>query len=191
MSLMHVKYVDQSSSRRLPNALRKQGGFTLLEILISIVILALSMLGALSMQANGLTKNQSAFLRTQAANLAADMAHRIRSNRTAAINNAYNSINTNSLTVSSGENSCVTNAAGCSPADLASADINEWSKHFRGVPTEGYKPIFPGGTGVVSGDGETFTITITWSETDWKLLTDTALGNKAASTKTYVMDFKI
>ncbi len=58
----------------------KKQGFTLIEVLVSIVILAIGLLGIMNMQARALMDNQDAYLRTQAVFLAYDMADRIRAN---------------------------------------------------------------------------------------------------------------
>ncbi len=57
-----------------------QIGFTLIEVLISMVILSLGLLGIFAMQSRALMDNQDAYLRTQAVFMAYDMSDRIRAN---------------------------------------------------------------------------------------------------------------
>jgi type IV pilus modification protein PilV len=67
-------------------------GFSLFEVLIALVVLSVGLLGLASLQTNTLKFNQGAYLRTQATNLAYDMADRMRANRAAAIANAYDGV---------------------------------------------------------------------------------------------------
>ncbi len=64
-------------------------GFTLTEVLITVVIMAIGLLGLAGMQANSLKFNHSAYLRSQATNLAYDIVDRMRANRSAALAGAY------------------------------------------------------------------------------------------------------
>src|SRR5512138_827355 len=56
-------------------------GFTLIEVLIALVVLAIGMLGIAAVYLEGLRASRDALLRTQAVILAADMGDRIRANR--------------------------------------------------------------------------------------------------------------
>jgi type IV pilus assembly protein PilV len=56
-------------------------GFTLVEILVSMVILAIGLLGLASLQTLSLKDNQDAYLYSQASALAYDMSDRIRANQ--------------------------------------------------------------------------------------------------------------
>ncbi|HAI47282.1 MAG TPA: type IV pilus modification protein PilV [Stenotrophomonas sp.] len=60
---------------------RQQGGFTLLEVLIAVVVLAFGLLGFALLQTTSVRFVQSANYRTQATNLAYDMTEQMRSNR--------------------------------------------------------------------------------------------------------------
>ncbi len=59
-----------------------QPGFTLIEVLVSMVILSIGLLGIFAMQSRALMDNQDAYLRTQAVFLAYEMSDRIRANAT-------------------------------------------------------------------------------------------------------------
>jgi type IV pilus assembly protein PilV len=60
---------------------RSQQGVTLLEVLISIVVLAIGLLGYAGLQTVSLKNNLSAYHRSQATMLAYDVIDRIRANR--------------------------------------------------------------------------------------------------------------
>jgi type IV pilus modification protein PilV len=57
-----------------------QHGFTLVEVLVTVVILAVGLLGLAGLQAVSMRNNHSAYERTQAVQLAYDMADRVRAN---------------------------------------------------------------------------------------------------------------
>jgi len=59
----------------------KQQGFSLLELMIAILILAIGLLGMAAMQSVALSSNQEAQIRVQALAIAEDLASRMRANR--------------------------------------------------------------------------------------------------------------
>lgn len=59
---------------------RRQGGFSLIEVLISVLILAVGLLGAAAIQLNALKFTDSSTLLSQASFIAYDMMDRIRAN---------------------------------------------------------------------------------------------------------------
>ncbi len=60
---------------------RQAGGFTLLEVLVAIIVLAFGLLGFALLQTMNVRFVQSANYRTQATNLAYDLTEQMRSNR--------------------------------------------------------------------------------------------------------------
>lgn len=69
------------------NSQHKAAGYTLVEVLIATVILAIGLLGMAGIQVKGMRSTQSSFLRTEATNIANDMAERMLANTIAAQNN--------------------------------------------------------------------------------------------------------
>ncbi|MCP9759132.1 type IV pilus modification protein PilV [Aquitalea sp. S1-19] len=61
---------------------KRQTGLSMIEVMVSLFIIALGLLGLASLQSRTLMYNQSAYQRTIAADLANDLAERIRANRT-------------------------------------------------------------------------------------------------------------
>ena len=133
-------------------ARRPARGFGLIEVLISIVVLAVGLLGLASLQAFGLQNNQSAYNRTVATLQAYDLADRMRANMTGAEAGDYtfdpdnNSVPTDD---------CVTNE--CGPAELAGHDLGQW------LGDNG--DLLPSGTGRVTRNGDIYTITVMWNDT--------------------------
>lgn len=60
---------------------RRQRGFYLLEVLVSLLVLAIGLLGIAALQAQGLRNNHDAYTRSQATMLAYDIIDRMRANR--------------------------------------------------------------------------------------------------------------
>ncbi len=60
---------------------RHDKGFSLIEVLIALLVLAIGLLGLAALQAQGLRFNYDAYVRTQATNLAYDIVDRMRTNR--------------------------------------------------------------------------------------------------------------
>lgn len=76
--------------REPPKIYAGQGGFSLLEVLVAVAIMALGLLGLAGLQVQGLKNNHSAYVRSQAALYAYDMIDRLRADRQAAIAGSYN-----------------------------------------------------------------------------------------------------
>ena len=67
----------------------KQSGFTLLEVLVAMLVLAIGLLGLAGLMTSSMRDNLSASHRTQATWLAYDILDRMRANRTSAIAGSY------------------------------------------------------------------------------------------------------
>lgn len=143
--------------------MKKHTGFTLVEVLIAMIVLAVGLLGLAGLQATSLKNNQSAYNRIKATQLAYDIADRMRANYTEAKKpgNVYVATTTppNSAVASCG------NTTGCTPAQMAQNDLYEWNQaiDITTNPSGG----LPGGTGtiVITGAlGNVVTITINWVE---------------------------
>jgi len=147
----------------------KQTGFTLIEVLISLIILAIGLLGLSSLQLTALQRNTSAYNRSLATSLAYDIADRMRANKGATNGDAY-------LTAigdgPSGATSCIDN--GCDAAGLAAYDLDEWKCQLgshndddacdpggTGTRLQG---SLPNGVGQITRDGANFIITIMWDD---------------------------
>lgn len=128
------------------------GGFTIIEVLVALVVLSVGMLGIAGLYVVTLQSGGTAIYRTQAVNLAADMADRIRANRTAGA--AYAAGAAGALVCTGA------GAVDCSPADLAGDDVLQWNTELAASLPDG------GGDIAVAGAAApfTYTITVTWSE---------------------------
>jgi len=136
--------VRPALAQRPQHLYASEGGFTLIEILVTVVILAVGLLGMAGLQLTGMRNNQSTYLRTQAALLANDMGERMRANATGFQNGSYDVIDeANGKNVGEENVDCRT-IAGCTDEQMARNDIYEWNKNLSG--------LLPMGTGVVCID---------------------------------------
>ena len=67
----------------------KQSGFSLIEVLVTVLLLSIGLLGLVALQLNGLQQNQNALQLTNATFFAYEMADRMRANRADAIADRY------------------------------------------------------------------------------------------------------
>ncbi|MBQ0755742.1 MAG: type IV pilus modification protein PilV [Amphritea sp.] len=82
--------VYRRSSRFYSSAKKiSQQGVSLIEVLVTLVLVAIGLSGMMIMQVRGLEQNQSAYLQTQAIAMAGDLADRMRLNKKAALNDFY------------------------------------------------------------------------------------------------------
>lgn len=107
--------------------MRKQTGFTLIEILVTVVISAIGLLGLAGLQAAALSYNSTAYQRSQATNLAYDIIDRARANAAAARNGDYN--------VSFGFSNQGTGT-------LAQQDLSEWRQSLINSLPAGTAEVF-------------------------------------------------
>lgn len=111
-------------NRHLSNSLRKlELGFSMLEVLITLVIIAIALLGTAGLQIYAMRTGQSSQLRNQAVFLASDMAERMEANKPGSIAANYTVAATNTV-VTAPVIDCA--AASCSAANLATWDIYQW-----------------------------------------------------------------
>jgi type IV pilus assembly protein PilV len=136
----------------------------MIEILVTVLILAIGFLGLASLQSVGLTYNQGAYYRTQATILAQDLADRIRSN----INEKTGVFATNMTTATlvGPQPTCTGSAASCSTAQLATYDLIDWCKKFTDCNAAAPTEVLPSSSGSLSFDAGTgvYTVTISWLE---------------------------
>lgn len=139
-----------------------EAGSTMMEIVVSVLVLSVGMLGAFNLQLNGLKMNQGSYVRAQAMILATDMAERMRSNRAGALNGHYNGFDTTGMLPAKPR--CQKSTDGCDSRQLSDVDKNEWRQQFSTLLQDGQrKDLLPGGSGTIRAIApNSFTITINW-----------------------------
>ena len=131
---------------------RRSRGFSLIEVLITILIFAVGLLGMAALQAVSMRSNQSANFRTQATALAYMIIDRMHANTDAVMRGEYFS--------AMGSRDC------SDPPDDGSRtstyDIDQWRQQLACQLPEGQGAIlFPGGKVQVQ---------ITWTDARWSLI---------------------
>ena len=143
-----------------------QSGFTLIEVLVSMLILSIGLIGVAALQGVSLKNTQSAFMRSQATALAYDLADRMRANRLAAEIGLYDP--GTAATVSACKST-----TGCIPQDMAKHDLAEWNAAIAtylpmgqgfvcldSTPNDGASA----GSPACDGSGTQFAVKIWWDE---------------------------
>ncbi len=119
----------------------RQSGFSLLEVLVTMVIIAVGLMGFAAMMVHSMKNNRMAMQRSQATLYAYDIIDCMRVNRLAARSGSY----TRNFTDST--------PSGTSVADT---DLNLWLTAVSGA--------LPSGAGKIAILGDTVTVEIRWSE---------------------------
>jgi len=139
--------------------LKKQAGFTLMEVMIASFILAVGMLGSTGMMLRGHQEAKDTNYEAVAVQLAQNMAERMRSNIRGVETNggAYNAIVTTGATLVS----CTTK---CDPANLAAYHTYIWSQEVATLLPASTNPV--GRVTLISPlpvtNSSVFSITIEW-----------------------------
>ena len=156
----------------LPPVLPRQRGFTMVEILVTIIVLTIGLLGLGALQLNALRNNSSAYERSQATMLAYDMIDRILANKALAKAGSYNV----ALGVAPAGTDCTTAGANCSPIQMAQYDIDAWKCSLGKWESSGVCTGFnattgitingtlPEGDGSVVVNGGVVTVSIQWED---------------------------
>ena len=142
--------INQNLKRR-----SRARGFSLVEVLVALLVISIGMLGLAALYVETLRMNRTAIYRTQAVNLASDMAERIRANAAAGV--AYAGAGANP-----GCNDGLGAAVACTPAQMAAQDVFDWQGATALLLPNGNAAL-----GFVAGGGGTpnvYTLTITWTE---------------------------
>lgn len=130
--------------------MKKQSGFTLLEVLVAMLVLSIGLLGLAGLMASSMRNNQSAYHRTQATWLAYDMLDRLRANRAGALSGAY------------ADAEALGDPVDCDPLDepggnVVNQDITGWKNMLNCA--------LPAGDGAVEIDADgVVTVTVQWND---------------------------
>ena len=134
-----------AAERRPPARPRREGGFTLIEVLVAVLILSIGLLGLAALQTTSLRSNHSSLLRSQATLLSYEIVDRMRANRNVALGGEYD-----------------TAFADAAPAFQLARSSSAWVPGVAGVAT------LPGGEGAiarsVSGTRTIFNVSVRWDD---------------------------
>jgi type IV pilus assembly protein PilV len=139
----------------------------MIEVLVTLLIITLALLGTAGLQAYAMRLNQGGQFRTQAVFLAADLAERIELNKAGAVDGSYDT----SVTTASTSTACV--AAACKKTELAAFDLLQWKNAVAATLPLSTATVVQ----TVAGNPSTYTITLSWVDRQ----TDAAYAAFAAS----------
>ena len=131
--------------------MQKIRGFSMIEILITFVIMAVGLLGLAGMQNVNLKNVNNTQYRTLATIFAYDMAERMRSNRDGL--GAYNGIDGSET-----DPNCTT----CNATEMAQLDAFQWNQAIGASVVDG--GMSEGAVGTVSSNGNLWDIKVSWPE---------------------------
>lgn len=143
----------------------RQSGTTLIEVLVSLLVLSVGMLGMAGLQGVSLRGNQAAYFRTMAGTLSVDIVERMRANLAAVEAGNYDDVG------GAATANCFT-AVGCSGTQMAAQDVLEWSATVTAIlplgtavvcldasPTDG-----TAATNACDGAGSVYAIKLWWDD---------------------------
>jgi type IV pilus assembly protein PilV len=161
------RHVDQE----LCDVIAKQvQGFSLVELLFSVLIMAIGILGVAALQVVSLQQNRNALYRAEAVQLANDLMDRMRVNT---------QVNYTALIAADPQvtTDCTTNP--CSRTDMAAYDVSQWkcminmtdadgnvfeacANYNFGTGANNERSALPGGRGSVAQVSGIYVITVEW-----------------------------
>lgn len=144
----------------------RQGGFTLIEVMIAVLIMGLGLLGFAMLQTMSVRYTKSAQDRTKASNLAYELVDMMRSQRSQA--SYYNTVTYASFSglTSSGDCDYPTDTTAATPT----ANITRWRCELRNAFPDGAAQV------VLANDG-TVNVSVRWTDAYW----DTTTANQATT----------
>ena len=108
-----------------------ESGFTLIEVLVTFLVIALGLLGLAALQVNTINNAFEAYQRALVTALVDDMADRLRMNPQAVSSGAYSPFNPDAVCISATTTTEMT--AKLTPGDRASHDQCQWSDLIDGL----------------------------------------------------------
>jgi len=145
-----------------PVVATRTAGFTIVEVLVSLVILSIGLLGIAKLVLYSAHSNDSAYLRSQATQLAYEILDNMRANPTAVAALNYNT----PLSAAATAPPVICVSTVCSAANLAAYDIYMWkSRLAAGPPTNGALPSGQGSVTVTGTTSLVATIVVQWDDT--------------------------
>jgi type IV pilus assembly protein PilV len=164
------------NSRTFSAADGPQGGFSMIEVLVTMLIISLALLGTMGLQAYALRVNQGGQFRSQAVFLVADLAERMEANRSAAVtaNNGY-IVATPSNTTQTASVKCT---AACTKEELAALDMDRWTNLVASTLPQSMWTV----TQTVSGNPSTYTINVSWVDREENITYGSGASKGASGT---------
>ena len=128
---------------------KNQKGVSMIEVLVSFMLLSVVLLGAAGVQANVMKQSTTAMTQTMADILVKQMIEKIRNNQ--------NEIATYTSAAPTSAPSCFTSTTGCTTnSDIAKYDMYMWSKDVQSK--------LPNGEFSITNQAGLVTVTVRWND---------------------------
>jgi type IV pilus assembly protein PilV len=138
------------------SSFRREGGFSLLEVLIAVVVAMIGLIGIASLHLTSAAYNESSLNRTNASGLAREMIERMRANAGEAKDGFYD-ITSLPTTLTQ---DCESTAANCTADEMRDHDLRLWSARVAA--------LLPGGGASIATDTSVsppdITIVLSWNK---------------------------
>jgi type IV pilus assembly protein PilV len=170
--MLMISRTSQARARR--RATRGQGGFTLIEVLVTILILLFGLLGMAGVQVRATQAEFESYQRKQALLLLEDMVDRIQANRkaascyaiTATTGSPYAGTDSSGASATASLPACGAAGATLQQQAVANADLAAWSDALFGaaeVKAGNNVGVMVGARGcVVDNTGNLYTVSVAW-----------------------------
>lgn len=182
-----MKHLSVNSETRLVSSSSRQAGFSMLEVMVTLVVLSTGLLGVANLQVEALRGNQGAYLASVAAQQAQDMVERMNANRAGVDANQYDNLDASIPVMPV---NCL--SADCTPTHLTAFDHNRWNTTNQALLPSGAGQVREIGNGV-------FLIGVRWHDRQlanangWQTGTEaaTACGAPQAGTRCFFLRHQV
>jgi type IV pilus assembly protein PilV len=171
-------------------SIRYLKAFTLIEVMVSLVIVAIGLLGIAAMHLHSMQGNSGALLRTQASFIANDIATRMRVNKLAMENNIYAAADYQAACAAQVKPNCTT--AQCNSNEIAQTDIADFICAIENeLPNSNNTSITCTDIDITDADpcstGSSHTVSLSWAESTTAPNADSLADVNQVSTITMVV----
>ena len=158
--------------------IRRNDGFSLLEVLVALFLITIALLGTAGMQAYGVKVTQGGQFRAQAVLLGADFMERVEANNVAAVAGNYQA----TLPITTSPPNCVITS--CTPANMAAYDLDQFQQNLaKQLPAATATiAMAPGVAGLF-----VYTLTVNWQERSFKSKSSATASDAATESFSYTV----